>query len=122
MKKQFSHLAKPGYIGKMALKNRMLVTAMGVNLAGTDGICGERIRDFHERQARGGVGLIVLGSTSVAWPNGASHPGQIAISDDRFIPGLKALAEAIHQHGAKVAAQLNHSGLVAAAWKTARVC
>ena len=114
MKKHFSHLVKPGYIGKMVLKNRMVVTAMGVNLAEEDGTCGERIRDFHERQARGGAGLVVLGVAGVAWPSGGNQPRQIALSDDRFIPGLSALAEAVHQHGAKVAVQLHHGGLVAA--------
>ena len=40
----------------MEVKNRMVVSAMGVNLAEPGGICGERIISFHERQAQGGVG------------------------------------------------------------------
>ncbi|MCB1676061.1 MAG: FAD-dependent oxidoreductase, partial [Halioglobus sp.] len=54
------------------------------------------------------------GVAGVAWPSGGNQPRQIALSDDRFIPGLSALAEAVHQHGAKVAVQLHHGGLVAA--------
>ena len=92
----------------------MIVSAMGVNLAEADGSCGERIIAYHERQARGGVGLIVLGVMGVAWPHGANQPRQIAISQDLHIPGLQALAEAVHKHGAKVAAQIHHGGLVAA--------
>ena len=114
MKKQFKHLGKPGFIGKMALKNRMIVTAMGVNLAESDGSCAERIRVFHERQARGGAALIVLGVAGVAWPAGGNQPRQIAISEDRFIPGLKAIADAVHAYGTKLAVQLHHGGLVAA--------
>ncbi|HET8611576.1 MAG TPA: FAD-dependent oxidoreductase, partial [Sphingomonas sp.] len=49
----------------------------------------------------------------VAWPIGANQEGQIAISDDRFLPGLTALAEAVHAHGAKIAPQLHHGGAVA---------
>jgi 2,4-dienoyl-CoA reductase (NADPH2) len=112
MATDFTHLTQPGCIGSMTVKNRMVVTAMGVNLAESDGRCSERLVAYHERQARGGVGLIVLGVTGVMWPNGANQPGQIAISDDRYIPGLRAIADVVHPHGAKVAAQLHHGGLV----------
>lgn len=112
MAADFTHLTRPGRIGTMELRNRMVVTAMGVNLATPDGSCSERLVAYHERQARGGAGLIVLGVTGVMWPRGANQPGQIAISDDRYIPGLRAVADAAHRHGAKVAAQLHHGGLV----------
>ena len=93
----------------MTVKNRMVVTARGVNLAEDDGVCGERIIAFHERHAKGGAGLIVLGVAGVAWPHGGNQPNQVAISDDRFIPGLKAMADAVHRHGAKQ--QLHHGSM-----------
>lgn len=114
MASKYSNLTQPGRIGSLELKNRMAVAAMGVNLAEQDGSCGERILAYHERQARGGAGLIVLGATGIAWPAGAVQPFQVAISEDRHIPGLKALADACHRYGAKVAAQIHHGGLVAA--------
>ena len=114
MSNSYNHLLKPGRIGKLSVKNRMVVTAMGVNLAEADGTCGERIRAFHTEHAKGGAGLVVLGVAGVAWPNGGNQPRQVAISDDRFIPGLKALADSIHEHGARLAIQLHHAGLVAA--------
>ncbi len=109
----FAHLLSPGRIGPLELRNRMIVTAMGANLAEPDGSCGERICAFHEEQARGGVGLVNTGVAGVAWPAGANQPRQIAISDDRFIPGVAALAAAVHRHGAKLSLQLHHGGLVA---------
>lgn len=114
MADHFSHLNQPGHIGTLQLKNRMLVAAMGVNLAEEDGSCGDRILAYHERQARGGAGLIVMGATGIAWPTGSVQPRQVAISEDRHIPGLRKLADACHKHGAKVAAQIHHGGLVAA--------
>jgi 2,4-dienoyl-CoA reductase-like NADH-dependent reductase (Old Yellow Enzyme family)/NADPH-dependent 2,4-dienoyl-CoA reductase/sulfur reductase-like enzyme len=108
----YQHLLAPGRIGKMELRNRLIVTAMGVNLAESDGTCGERIRKFHEEHAKGGVGLVNTGVAGVAWPIGANQPGQVAISDDRFIPGLAAMAGAVHAHGAKFSIQLHHGGLV----------
>ncbi|WP_372809639.1 FAD-dependent oxidoreductase [Litorivivens sp.] len=108
----YNYLLQPGRIGTLTLKNRMFVTAMGVNLAEPDGHCGEQIRAFHEEHAKGGAALITLGVAGVAWPHGGNQPRQVAISDDRFIPGLKALADAVHKHDAKVVAQLHFGGLV----------
>ena len=112
MSNPYSHLLSPGHIGTMELRNRMIVTAMGANLAEPDGTCGERIRRYHEEQAKGGVGLVNTGVAGVAWPIGANQPGQVAISDDKFIPGIKAVADAVHAHGAKFSVQLHHGGLV----------
>ncbi len=113
MAANFSHLLQPGRIGSLQLKNRMAVAAMGVNLAEEDGSCGERILTYHQRQAQGGAGLIVMGATGIAWPEGMVQPRQVAISEDRHIPGLKAVADACHKYGAKLAAQIHHGGIVA---------
>ncbi|WEK42041.1 MAG: FAD-dependent oxidoreductase [Candidatus Sphingomonas colombiensis] len=111
----FPHLLSPGRIGRMELRNRIAVTAMGASLGEEDGQCGDRLIAYHAEQARGGVGLIITGVAGVAWPAGASEDAQIAISDDRFIPGLKALADAAHAHGARIVPQLHHGGLGAMA-------
>jgi len=108
----FKHLLAGGRIGRMDLRNRMVVTAMGASLAEADGRCGPRIIAYHEEQARGGVGLIITGVAGVAWPVGGNQENQIAISDDRFLPGLTALVDAVHRHGGKIAFQLHHGGLV----------
>jgi 2,4-dienoyl-CoA reductase-like NADH-dependent reductase (Old Yellow Enzyme family)/NADPH-dependent 2,4-dienoyl-CoA reductase/sulfur reductase-like enzyme len=106
-------LLSEGRIGALALKNRMIVTAMGVSLAEEDGQVSQRLIDYHVAQARGGAGLIIMGVTGVAWPVGAVQPNQTAISDDRFLPGLVRLADAVHAAGGRIAAQLHHGGLVA---------
>lgn len=110
---RYPHLLSPGRIGSLELRNRILVTAMGVSLSEPDGTVGERLIAYHEAQAKGGAGLIISGVAGVAWPIGAVQPNQTAISDDRFLPGLTALVERVHAHGAKIAAQLHHGGLVA---------
>lgn len=98
----------------MTLKNRMVVTAMGVNLGESDATCGERLIAYHERQARGGAALIITGVASVGWPHGAPIPGPIGLSEDRFLPGLEALVAAVHRHDCRIAAQLHHGGINAA--------
>lgn len=111
--KDYDALLAPGRIGAMELRNRIIVTAMGVSLSEADGHVGERLMAYHEEHAKGGAGLIITGVAGVAWPTGAVQPNQTAISDDKFLPGLRALAERVHAHGAKIAAQLHHGGLVA---------
>lgn len=109
----YQHLLAPGRIGKLELRNRIIVTAMGVSMAEEDGVCGPRILAYHEAQARGGAGLVNTGVAGVAWPVGSNQTRQVAISDDRFIPGIAAMADAVHAHGAKFSLQLHHGGLVA---------
>ena len=109
----FRHLLAPGRIGSLELRNRIVMSPMGSNLAERDGHLGERIKRYYEARARGGVGLIIVGVGAIAFPAGACNPNQIAISDDVYLPGLTDLADRIHQHGAKLAIQLQHAGKVA---------
>ncbi|MEY4375889.1 MAG: hypothetical protein RJB26_439 [Pseudomonadota bacterium] len=111
--RSFAQLLSPCRIGSMELRNRMIVTAMGVSFGEDDGTVGERMLAYHVEQARGGAGLVITGVAGVAWPVGAVIRGQLGISDDRFLPGLRRLADAVHAAGAKIAAQLHHGGLVA---------
>lgn len=110
---RYPNLLSPGFINKMEVKNRIMVTAMGVSLSEEDGTVGERLIAYHEEQAKGGAGLIISGVAGVAWPVGAVALQQTAISDDKYLPGLTKLCERVHAHGAKIAVQLHHGGLVA---------
>jgi 2,4-dienoyl-CoA reductase-like NADH-dependent reductase (Old Yellow Enzyme family)/thioredoxin reductase len=106
-------LSSPFTLGHLTLKNRFVLAAMGSNFAETDGSCTEKIQAYYEARAAGGCGLLILETTSVAWPAGCSMPNMVGFSEDRFIPGLSELTRRVHAHGAKIAAQLNHSGKVA---------
>ncbi|SFS09013.1 2,4-dienoyl-CoA reductase [Sphingomonas jatrophae] len=109
----FRHLLSPGRINGMTLRNRIFFTPMGSNLAEEGGFSGEKLKDYYEERARGGAALITMGSVSIGYPEGASNWRQEAISDDRYIPGIRAIADAVHAHGAKLAVQLHHAGLLA---------
>ncbi|EXF93418.1 effector protein [Pseudomonas fluorescens HK44] len=106
----FSHLLSPGRIGLIQMRNRIIMAPMGSNFAEADGHCGERIQAYYEARARGGAGLLIMGVCSVAFPAGTAEPFQVGVSSDEFIPGLSRLAERVHQHGAKIAMQLQHAG------------
>ncbi len=109
----YRNLLQPGRIGAMELRNRIFMTPMGSNLADEDGISGDRLRAYYAERAKGGAALITMGSVSIGYPDGSSNWRQEAISDERHVPGVRALADAVHAHGAKLAMQLHHAGLVA---------
>jgi len=113
MSHRFPHLFSPGRIGGMTLRNRIVMAAMGTNFAAQDGYCNERLIAYYEDRAKGGAGLLVLETSAALWPSGASMPNTVAFSDDRFIPGLSELTTRVHRHGARIVAQLNHSGKMA---------
>lgn len=111
--RRYTHLLSPGRIGTLELRNRIFMTPMGSNLAEPDGRCGDRIRAYYAARARGGAALVTMGSVSVAYPFGCAAPYQVALSRDEFIPGLRSVADAVHEHGARIAVQLHHAGLTA---------
>ena len=106
----FEHLLAPGSLGSLALRNRIALCPMGVNLGDGDGRVGDRQAAWFEARARGGAGLLIVGSVSVAFPLGSFDGRQVAASDDAHLPGLRRLVEDSHRHGAAVAAQLVHAG------------
>jgi 2,4-dienoyl-CoA reductase (NADPH2) len=109
----FEHLNSPVTLGTLRLRNRIAMSAMGVEIAGEDGHAGEPIIAYYEERARGGVGLIITEVCAVAYPRGATAHRQLAISSDDYLPGLRALTDRVHRHGAKIALQMVHHGKVA---------
>ncbi len=110
---RYSMLLSEGRIGSLRLRNRILLTAMGVNFGDGLGYVADEMRVFCANVARGGAAMVNLGVVGVGWPMGGNIPRQIALSDDRFIPGMRGVADAVHAHGAKLAVQLHFGGLVA---------
>lgn len=109
----YEHLRAPIEIGGMTLPNRIAMAAMGVEIAEADGSASEPIIAYYEERARGGVGLIITEVCAAAYPQGATAARQLGISSDDYLPGLRALTERVHRHGAKIALQLVHHGKVA---------
>lgn len=109
---KYSHLLAPGAIGPMTLGNRVVLPAMDMNLCVDGEIHPGDIEHFVARSA-GGTGLIITGCSAVAYPQGATSTKEPGLSEDRFIPGIKALADAVHATGSKLCVQMTHHGKVA---------
>ena len=107
---QFPRLFQPGRIGSLEIKNRLVMPPMATNYALKDGTVTDLQIDYYEERSKGGAGLVIVEISCVDSPVGKGTMRQICIDDDRFIPGLSRLAEAIKRHGAKAAIQLHHAG------------
>jgi 2,4-dienoyl-CoA reductase-like NADH-dependent reductase (Old Yellow Enzyme family)/thioredoxin reductase len=106
---RYPHLFSPGRIGRLHLKNRILMAPMEKNLALPTGAVSRRYLDYCEARAAGGAALIVLESMYVH-PAGRNHRHQLGIHDDGLVPGYQRLIEACHRHGALVGAELQFAG------------
>jgi len=109
MPNQFEHLFNPLKLRTFELPNRIVMPPMAIYIPGSEGYVKDRLVDYYKARAKGGVGFIIVNATYVH-PNGASHPNQTSIMDDRYIPGLRKLADTIHQYDVKASIQLYHSG------------
>ncbi len=105
---QFKKLFEPIKLGKMELKNRVVMTPMGTGYYALDGYITERAINYFEERAKGGLGLI----TPTAWVGTTAFavPGNALMHDDRLIPSYRKLVAACHKHGTKIHLQLNHAG------------
>lgn len=103
------HLFSPIRIKNLELANRAVMPPMGTNLGNPDATVSEANLAYLKRRARGGAGLVITEIASVH-PGGSAINSQLGAYDDRFIPGLKKIAEAVHAGGSRVALQLHHAG------------
>ena len=104
---EFPYLFSSISISGMTLKNRIVMTAMHLGYTPT-GESNDRLVEFYRRRAEGGVGFIIVGGCIIDEFGGMQS--MISLNDDRFIPGLQQLTEAVKSNGAKIGAQLYQAG------------
>lgn len=111
----FENLFSPIKIRGLELKNRVVFPAMGTKMATEDGYVTKQLIDYHAARALGGSGL---NFTEVCGVHGPSNPVKfLAIHEDKYIPGLKALTDAIHAAGGKAGVQLWQGGMAVATYQ-----
>ncbi|MHA1673270.1 MAG: oxidoreductase [Promethearchaeota archaeon] len=105
---KFVKLLESFSIAELEIRNRMVMPAMHLG-GGNDGYVSDQVIEFYRRRAQGGVGFIIVGGIGVS-SRGAGVPMMLYIDDDKYIPRLKELVDAVHAEGAKICAQLYHAG------------
>jgi len=103
-------LFSPGKIGRLTLKNRIVMAPMGVGaLQEPDGRLSRRGVEYYEARARGGVGLVTtcLVRTSRRLEQPADLPWSLMLCADGtpYIGWINELADAVHDWGARLSIQ-----------------
>jgi len=101
----FAHLLTPFDVGKVKLRNRVVVSAHFAGWFVDNGLPSEDYAAYIAHRAAGGLGLFMVGGTAPTWHGG---PDWIHNSSDAIIPKYRMLADAAHQHGCKLFAQVLH--------------
>ncbi len=100
-------LFQPLTIGRLVLKNRIIMTAMSTRFAGTRGEATERLIEYYATRAAGGAALITVEEAYI-------HPllphvkNALGIYGNHLIPGLRTLTDRIHEEGALASVQIGH--------------
>jgi 2,4-dienoyl-CoA reductase-like NADH-dependent reductase (Old Yellow Enzyme family) len=103
-------LETPIQIGDLTVPNR-LYRAPLLECAGNGPDAVDTLIADLEPAAASGAGLVCQGATLVRGPGGCAAPNMTYVDDPDFVADLTRLTDAIHDHDAKIAIQLEHGGL-----------
>lgn len=104
---KFERLFTPITINGMELKNRIIMPALHHKYT-PDGYATEQLCEYYNARAEGGAALLIIGG--IRFDDYGGTQGMASLRDDKYIESYKAFTDGIHQRGAKVCAQLYHSG------------
>ena len=97
-------------IGGLEIPNR-LYRAPLLECAGNGPGAVDTLIEALEPAAASGAGLICQGATIVREEGGCAAPNMTRVADPDFVSGLSRLTDRVHDHGARIAIQLEHGGL-----------
>lgn len=101
-------LGRPVRLGGLTLSNRLVISPHTVNFGFTDGSPDDDFVAYMTRRAPGfGLTWVPIAAPD---PLGRAEPEQPWLWDDRFIPGLARLADALRATGTEPGLQINHAG------------
>lgn len=106
MSNGYETLFTPFRIGKMEVKNRIVMSPMGTNSALPDGRISVDEIDYFEARARGGAGMIIMGCQFLT-EELAQGSSEGFLDKNYVIPLLTDLCEAVQKYGTKIVAQLS---------------
>ena len=104
-------LFRPFSIGRTSLRNRIVMAPMTRRQC-KNGIPDDRVTDYYQRRAAGGVGLIITEGTHIDHPGANAYPGVPAFHGAQALSAWSSIVSAVHEHGARIMPQLWHVGAV----------
>ncbi|MFC1929427.1 FAD-dependent oxidoreductase [Chloroflexota bacterium] len=106
---KFVKLFEPCKLGKLEVANRIVMPPMTTNFP-RDGFATDCMVDYYADRAAGGVGLIIVEDAIIESPRGHHIYEPLLIDDDKYLPSLRRLAQAIKARGAKAGLNISHGG------------
>mgnify|MGYP002543267041 CR=1 FL=1 len=102
----YDALFTPFKIGRMEVKNRIVMSPMGTLMANRDGTFSENEIAYYEERARGGTGMIICGQ---GYLNAELGQGVLGHAWDHYhvVPAARGLTERLHAYGCKAVMQLS---------------
>jgi len=102
-------LLTPFTMKNLTLRNRIVSTSHEPSYS-EDGLPKDRYRAYHVAKAKGGVGLTMIGGSSIVSRESAPAFGNLQLWKDESEHWLRLLTDEVHDHGAAVMIQLTHLG------------
>ncbi len=102
-------LLTPYTLKNLTLRNRIVSTSHEPSYS-EDGLPKDRYRAYHVAKAKGGVGLTMIGGSSIVSRESAPAFGNLQLWKDESAHWLRLLTDEVHEHGAAVMIQLTHLG------------
>ena len=102
-------LLTPFTIKNLTLRNRIVSTSHEPSYS-EDGLPKDRYRAYHVAKAKGGVGLTMIGGSSIVSRESAPAFGNLQLWKDDTVHWLRLLTDEVHDNGAAVMIQLTHLG------------
>lgn len=99
-------------VGNTALDNRVGVAPMTRISASSDGMITDQMVSYYKSFAEGGFGLVITEGTYIDDKYSQTYLDQGGIISDEQAQAWKKVVDAVHQAGAKIFMQLQHSGAV----------
>jgi NADPH2 dehydrogenase len=104
-----SKLFSAGQIGNVVLNNRVIMAPMQQWKGTSEAFATEYHVTHYSERAKGGVGLVIVESTSIA-ENGRLFQNDIGIFSDDHVQPLKRVVEEVHKYSTPIFIQLCHGG------------
>ena len=105
---EYKYLFSPIKLGPVTIKNRIVTAPHATHFFSEGNLLDDRYIEYHRARAKGGTGLIIAGGMTVM-PSSRNIFVQ-EIYDERVVPLLRRLAEAVHQYETKLFVQIVHCG------------
>lgn len=92
------------------LSDRLVMPPMASGKPNPDGTVSDSLVEYYKEKSQGGYLGLVITEHAFVCQQGKAHGGQLSIAREEDIPGLRRLADAIHNNGVKAVAQISHAG------------